>query len=64
MFHVMLIHACNMRKMHWHHALHMNGCIASSRVWVQGMVYLPVLVNRELGEKWDKVQGRDSRVCK
>ena len=22
MFHVVLIHACNMRKMHWHHALH------------------------------------------
>ena len=20
MFHVVLIHACNMRKMHWHHA--------------------------------------------
>ena len=21
-------------------------------------------MGRELGEKWDKVQGRDSRVCK
>ena len=52
MFHIVLIHACNMRRMHWHHALHMHGRIASSRVWVHGMVYLPVLeMGRELGEK-------------
>ena len=37
MFHVVLIHACNMRRMHWHHALHMHGRIASGRVWVQGI---------------------------
>ena len=36
MFHVVLIHACNMRKMHWHHAFHMHGHIVSGRVWVQG----------------------------
>ena len=45
MFHVVLIHACNMRKMHWHHAFHMHGHIASGRVWVQGKVYSSVLVN-------------------
>ena len=45
MFHVVLIHACNMRKMHWHHAFHMHGHIVSGRVWVQGKVYSSVLVN-------------------
>ena len=31
--------------MHWHHAFHMDGHIASGRVWVQGKVYSSVLVN-------------------
>ena len=62
MFHVVLIHACNMRKMYWHHALHMHGHIASGRVWVQGKAFGEWVVNS--GKKWDKVQGRDSRVCK
>ena len=43
--HVVLIHTCNMGKMHWHHALHMHCHIASGRVWVQGKVYSPALVN-------------------
>ena len=65
MFHVVLIHACNMRKMHGHHAFHMHGHIASGRVWVQGKVYSSVLVSGSCArEKWDKVQGRDSRECK
>ena len=39
--------------------------IASGRVWVQGKVYSPVLVNgSRTREKWDKVQGRYSRECK
>ena len=45
MFYVVLINACNMRKMHWNHAFHMHGHIASGLVWVQGKVYSPVLVN-------------------
>ena len=43
--HVVLIHACNVRKMHGHHAFHMHGHIASGRVWVQGKVYSSVLVS-------------------
>ena len=42
---VVLIHACNMRKMHGHHAFHMHGHIVSGRVWVQGKVYSSVLVS-------------------
>ena len=43
MFHVVLIHACNMRKMHWHHAFHMH--VTSRQVGFGCKVYLPVLVN-------------------
>ena len=41
MFHVALIHTCNMKK----NAFHMHGHITSSRVWVHGIEYSPVLVN-------------------
>ena len=40
--------------MHWHHAIHMHGHIASGRVWVQGKVYSSVLVSGELGKNGTK----------
>ena len=65
MFHVVLIHACNMRKMHWHHAFHMHSHIVRSGVGAGYGLFISVgkwVMNS--GKKWDRVQGRDSRVCK
>ena len=44
MFHVALIYTCNMKE-NGMIAFHMHGHIESSRVWVHGVVYSPVLVN-------------------
>ena len=51
MFHVALIYMYHEGKMHWHHAFHMHGHIASIRVWVHGIEYSPVLVNGSGAQK-------------
>ena len=65
MFHVVLIHTCNMKK----NAL--ATCISYARTHrVKSGVGAGYGLFTSVGEwvvnskKWDKVQGRDSRVCK